>query len=174
MTHDYSSTQVNFSPEATEEFLSKQKSLISNADLYKSDGGMGLTTDPHVTIMNGIHAKHPPLELMEIIETYPKMTVMLGNVSIFKGSENYNPFDVVKVGIRCPDLYVLNYAFMESCENTQEFPEYTPHATVAFVKPDTCDHLEGLNRFNGICFLVDCVIFSDQDGTHRRIFLGQK
>ncbi len=174
MKHDYSSTQLNFSPEATDEFLSNQKSLIRKSDLYKPDSGMGLTEDPHVTILTGIHAKHPSLELMEIIETYPKITVMLGNVSVFKGEENYNPFDVVKVEVRCSDLYVLNHAFSEACENTQEFPEYIPHATVAFVKPDTCDHLEGMNRFSGICFLADCVIFSDQDGTHRRIFLGQK
>ena len=174
MKHDYSSTQVNFSPSATEEFFSRRKSLINKSDLYKPGNGMGFEDDPHVTILTGIHAKHPSIELMEIIETYPKLVVTLGNISIFKGSENYNSCDVVKVDVRSTDLYVLNYAFAEVCENTQEFSEYIPHCTVAFVKPDTCDHLEGSNRFSGISFLADYVIFSAQDGKQRRIFLGQK
>ena len=174
MKHEYSSTQVNFSPEATKEFLSSQKSLINKNDLYKPNSGMGLEINPHVTILFGIHAKHPSIDLMNIIETYPKITVTLGDISIFKGIEKDDPFDVVKVDVRCPDLHVLNYILMDSCENTQDFPEYIPHATVAFVKPDTCDYLEGLNRFSGICFLADCVIFSDQLGTHRRLFFGHK
>ena len=135
---------------------------------------MGLENEPHITILSGIHAIHPSIELMEIIETYPKISVTLDNISIFKGSESYNPFDVVKVDVQSSDLYVLHHAFAEVCENTQEFPKYVPHATVAFVKPDSCDHLEGLNRFHGISFLADYVVFSGQDGRHRRIFLGQK
>ena len=174
MKHDYSSTQINLSQEATETFLSRQKSLISKADLYKPDSGRGLIDDPHVTILTGLHEKRPSFELMEIIETYPKIAVTLGNVSIFKSNENNNPFDLVKVDVQCPDLHVLRHAFMEVCESSQEFPYYIPHVTIAFVKPDTCDHLEGLNRFHGISFISDCVVFSGQDGTHRRIFLGQK
>lgn len=170
---DYSSTQVNFPEDSAREFFEQRKSIISNSDLYRPET-MGYSDEPYVTLLYGIHATSPSLELQEVIETYPKFTVRLGNVSLFKGHESDNPFDVVKVDINCPDLYVLNKEFQEVCEYTNEFPEYIPHATIAYVKQDTCDHLEGLNSFNGISFLAEHVIFSSKDGQKRFICLGRK
>lgn len=171
---DYSSTQVNFPPDAARAFFDKCQSFVTKSSLYKPDSGMGLSATPHVTILYGIHTPIPTLELLDTIETYPKFTVRLGKVSLFKGTESDNPFDVVKIDIECPDLHVLNHDFRQICEYSNDYPEYIPHATIAYVYPDTCDHLEGSTAFKGLSFLAEHVVFSSKEGQQRYICLGRK
>lgn len=162
--YEFSSTQVQMSPDVCEEFLELGKGLINTSDLF----GDGFELDPHITILYGIHEEYPTPKLIDIVETYPKFTVTLGDVSMF----NDENFDVIKVDIECNDLYVLYKTFMNNCYFTLTHPEYIPHATIAFVKPDTCDHLVGNPAFRGLSFVVDSITFSCSDGTKRKIMLG--
>ena len=125
--HEFSSTQIQMSDDVSEEFLKLGKDLINKSDLF----GDGFELDPHVTILYGIHEEYPTPKLVDVIETYPKFTVTLGNVSMF----NDETFDVIKTDIECNDLYVLNSTFMNNSYFTLTHPEYIPHATIAFVKP---------------------------------------
>ena len=61
---------------------------------------------------------------------------------------------------------------MNNCYFTLTHSEYIPHATIAFVKSGTCDHLVGNPEFHGLAFVVDSVTFSCSDGTKRKIMLG--
>lgn len=173
MEHEYSSIQANFTPDSASQFLKKTRELIRKSVLYKPDT-MGYETEPHVTILFGLHDVHPPFCAMDIIETHPTFTITLGKVSIFKGFESSNPFDVVKAEIKSSDVYALNTALADSCEHTSDFPEFTPHATMAFVREDSCDELEGAKSVFGISFLVKTLTYSSSNGTKRLLFLGQK
>lgn len=170
--HQSSSIQVNFNSEIAHQFLAKTKSLIKKDDLYGQNKGMGIEDDPHVTILYGIHDVDPPLCVVDIIETYPKFVITLGGISLFKSADTGNAFDVVKVNILSSDLYVLNSSLSDECDYTSEFSEYTPHATIAFVKPETHDHLDGLKALAGLSFLVSNAIFSSQNGTQRYLSFG--
>ena len=172
MEHQSSSIQVNFTSDVAAQFQAKSKDLIATKHLYKPNSGMGFEDDPHVTIIYGLHDVNPPLCVVDIIETYPTFVVTLGSVSLFKSDDTGNPFDVVKVDIRSSDLHVLNSSLGDECEYTSEFSEYTPHATIAFVKPDSHDHLDGLNSMACLSFLVNKAIFSSQNGTQRYISFG--
>lgn len=173
--YPYSSTHVEMSSDVADAFLKKGKEIVSRSQLYKSDNKFfGLTNKPHITVLYGIHATDPSVELMDIVETYPKFTITLSNVSLFKGSEHDNPFDVIKLDINCPDLHVLNTAFKECCEYTSDYPDYKPHATIAYVQPDTHDHLVGLPAYQGWSFVIDKIMFSGKNGTERSIFLARR
>jgi len=173
--YPYSSTHVEMSSDVKDAFLEKGKKIVSKPQLYKPDNKFyGLTDYPHITVLYGIHAKDPSVELMDIVETYPKFTITLGNISLFKGDEQNNPFDVIKLDINCPDLHALNTAFMNCCEFTSDYPDYNPHSTVAYVQPNTHDHLVGLPAFQGWSFIVDKIVFSGKDGTERSIFLARR
>lgn len=174
MEHQYSSIQANFTSEAADLFKAKSKELIQRKYLYKPDMSMGFEDNPHVTILFGLHDATPPLCGMDIIETHPKFNITLGTISIFKGNESDNPFDVIKADVNASDVYALNTALADACDHTSDFPEYIPHATMAFVQKDACNHLDGANLMSGISFVVSHLIYSSSDGSHRLLFLGQK
>ena len=111
---------------------------------------------------------------MDVVETHPKFNITLGTVSLFKADESGNPFDVVKANIESSDVYALNTALADVCDHTSEFSEYIPHATMAFVYKDTCDHLDGANVMFGISFIVDRLVYSSIDGSCRFLFLAKK
>ncbi len=173
MEREFSSIQADFTPEATVQFRSRSRKLIQSANLYKPES-MGFENDPHVTILFGLHDTNPPLCGTDIIETHPKFNITLGNVSLFKGDETGDPHDVVKADINSSDVYALNTALADVCDYTAKFPEYIPHATIAFVKKDTCDYLDGANVMAGISFIVDHLVYSSKNGLHRFLFLGRK
>ena len=163
--YKFSTTQVDFSEDTKRAFLEKGKELISEKDLF----GDGFETEPHVTILYGIHETYPIPELVDIIETYPRFSVTLGNVSLF---DNEEKFDVVKTDVESNDLYVLRNEFLNNCHYTLTHPEYIPHATIAFVKKGVCDHLVDNPSFKGLTFPVNHITFSGSDGRKRKITLG--
>lgn len=163
--HKYSSTQVQMPTGVTETFLALGKELVSTASLF----GDGFETDPHVTVLYGIHEDYPTPLLIDIIETHPKFTVTLGNVSLF---DEDVAFDVVKTEVACNDLFVLMSSLLNVCHYTLTHVEYIPHATIAFAKKGTCDHLIGNPAFFGLSFVVDSIMFCGNDGSKRKIMLG--
>lgn len=173
MEYELSSIQADFTPDAKAQFRLRNKELIKSAHLYKPES-MGFENNPHVTILFGLHDTNPPMCAIDIIETHPKFNITLGKISLFKGNETGNPFDVVKANIESSDVYALNTALADACEYTSDFPDYIPHATMAFVKEDTCDHLVGANVVSGISFIVDHLVYSSNNGTRRFLFLGVK
>ena len=62
------------------------------------------------------------------------LTIDVDNISIFENPE----YDVVKYDIPVtPELKKYRDRFESSFANTQSFPEYYPHVTLAYVKPGT-------------------------------------
>ena len=163
--YKFSTTQLDFPEDAARVFLERGKDLVSEKDLF----GDGFETGPHVTVLYGIHDEYPNPEIVDIIETYPRFNVTLGDVTLFDNDEK---FDVVKADIICNDIYVLRSEFMNNCYYTITHPEYIPHATIAFVKKGAGDHLVGNPSVRGLSFPVTHVTFSGFDGNQRKIMLG--
>lgn len=171
--YPFSSVQLDFPPEARDYFLSKTQGLIKKTDLYQPNTGRyGFEDRPHVTVLYGLHADMPSLELVNLIETYPRFTLVLGKISLFKGNQNNNDFDVVKAEIDCSDLHVLNSEIADMCEYTNDYPQYIPHATVAYVNHGTCDELQGSVAVQGLAIPVQELVFSSKTGYQRVIRLG--
>lgn len=171
--YPFSSVQLDFPREARDYFLAKTQGLIKKTDLYQPNTPRyGFEDRPHVTVLYGLHDDVPGMELVDLIETYPRFTVVLGKISLFRGNQNNNDFDVVKSEIDCSDLHVLNSEIADICEYTNDYPEYIPHATIAYVNQGTCDDLEGSAAVSGLAMPVQTLVFSSKSGYKREIHLG--
>lgn len=110
---------------------------IEEDDIYLKpyDDSYGLEETPHVTIVYGIHEDEvDPQRMADLIEHYMKpLTVTIKEIGIFEGKE----YDVVKYNVPVTgQLQGYRDIFMQ-IPNTQNFPEYHPHMTIAYVKPGT-------------------------------------
>lgn len=165
--YDYSTTHICFPEDHAEYFKRTSKDIVRPSVLYNppDDNTKGYCEDPHITVLYGIHANRPSFELLDLIKNYPRFVVKLGLISLFRNDE----FHVVKADVESPDLHILNAEIKEIMTNTQNFPNYVPHATIAYVQPGTCDHLEGLDTFKGLSFLVNKITFCNQSGEEMHI-----
>jgi len=98
------------------------------------DQSFGLEENPHMTVIYGIHEDSvDPEQIMSVIEeNMEDVTVEISKISIFENGE----YDVVKYDIPVTEqLLAYRKMFENNFENTQSFPDYHPHMTIAYVKP---------------------------------------
>jgi hypothetical protein len=99
----------------------------------------------HVTVKFGLTVNDVPEELRAICKEIQPFPVYIGKVSLFHNQG----FDVVKLDVESPWLRELNAKISAAVPNEDTHPTYIPHITVAYVKPGSCDELEGVDIFQG-------------------------
>ena len=110
--------------------------VIAKEDVYEGDGGYGIEKEPHVTILFGFHDELvDPKQLklyMDSLLGEEALVFKLGKASLFKSPE----YDVLKFDIEETNglLTKLNAAVRKKYKYTNEYPEYHPHATIAYIK----------------------------------------
>lgn len=156
------------------------------ADLVRSVGrtiptdelaGDGINLDvPHVTVQYGLHSDDVAGVRQALMPIMSADTLMLGRFGHFEGDEA----DVVWVGFQRGDkerLGILRDAVRSSGEVTDTHPTYTPHVTVAYVKPgmgaEIARKLNEANQLEGKSFPVTSVVFSPSEGEKVTIELGE-
>jgi len=93
--------------------------------------GKGFEDEPHVTFLYGLHSDEIKDEEVTRICCEPTyLQVRLHNVSFFENPE----FDVLKFDAECPMLTEVNHK-LTKLPHTTNFPDYHPHATIAYLKP---------------------------------------
>jgi len=99
------------------------------------DKSYGLETDPHVTVVYGIYEDEiDPETVASVIKANMKpLTVTIDEIDIFEGDE----YDVVKYNVPVNDQLQEYRDLFLKFPNTQSFPEYHPHITIAYVRPGT-------------------------------------
>lgn len=107
---------------------------IDEDDLYTSDDDdYGLETEPHITILYGIHEDEmDPTVIRDMMkENMVSCTSMIRGIGIFESDD----YDVVKYDVE-PNRDLLKYRklFLKSLPNTQTYDVYRPHMTIAYVK----------------------------------------
>jgi 2'-5' RNA ligase len=114
----------------------------------------------HITILYGLHTSNP-LNVAEIIDAkqIAPFDVTLGNISLFSKPD----CDVVKIDVTSPELVAFNAALRE-LPNSNEYPVYQPHLTIAYVKPGIGLIFKDAENFNGLVIKVDRVKFSAAAG----------
>lgn len=110
------------------------KNIIDEKDIYDEEG-FGLETDPHVTILYGILPReHDAKEVKEkLLDTDIDLHryYELKHISIFESKE----YDVVKFDLKdCDEVFGLNKYCTEVFDFENDFPDYHPHVTIAYVK----------------------------------------
>jgi 2'-5' RNA ligase len=111
---------------------------IDPKDVYGKDGDYGKELDPHVTLKFGLHHDIPDELIEEIISKLSPPNVTMANITSFKNEE----YDVLKFDIDSPDLHGHN-KIVSQLPNSDEFKEYRPHATIAYLNKGAADKYHG-------------------------------
>lgn len=124
-------------PDGWEEVLSS----IDRHDLYcGEDGTHGLETDPHVTVLYGLHEEvHEDLVCRMCQAFEGPVEAEITGLSTFD-TEDY---DVLKFDVESEKLRSLNKAF-KNFPYTTEYEDYNPHMTVAYLKKGVAGKYDGI------------------------------
>jgi len=111
-------------------------SYIKKEDIYDDElNDYGLEDTPHCTLLFGIHLNETdPFDVKQVMTTFMPVKSLITYMSTFN-----NPiYDVVKYDV--PVNYQLrkyHEILKKTFPNTQDFPDYHPHMTIAYVLPGT-------------------------------------
>jgi len=145
------------------------KKHIPEEALYinEDEGIEGFETTPHVTVKYGLHDTEPH-RLIDMLQGIGSIPLQFGNVTKFDNNPN---FDVIKVDIESDKLRMINQIISDYFEHSDKFPEYKPHATIAYVKKGSCDHLVDNDFFDKLNDKVDVMDFASKTGDTHPIYL---
>lgn len=108
-------------------------SFINPEDIYHpEDPSKGLETNPHVTVLYGLHNTIEDSDVQNIIDQVDgdKFNLKVDGIGVFENKD----FDVVKFNVKSEYLHQVN-SMLKSLPYTSDFPDYKPHITIAYVKP---------------------------------------
>jgi len=164
--YKYSCILYELPEEAADDVMKWGIEHISNDDLYHPGDTYGDNVEYgrenhiHLTVKWGLHDAKPT-NFFSMADRWGSFSIELGEVTKFEGSPNY---DVIKIDVSGDKLFELNGYISNNLLNTETYPEYHPHVTIAYVKKGSCDHLIGSATFSGMQFNVDSVMWSSHDG----------
>lgn len=158
--HDFSCLMAVLPKDISDQIISWGKEHIPEESICTKECS-GREDYIHVTIKYGIH-EATPISTKEALRGQSIVKAKLGKVSLFKNEDK--SFDVVKLDIHSSDLIKLHKSIGQKVENTENFPEYVPHVTIAFVNKGMADHLVGDTTFEDIEVDLSTLDFSGKDG----------
>jgi len=134
---------------------------IDENDVYHQEGDrtFGLETEPHVTLLYGLHNDVDPDQVMSVCKNrqYPSLT--LKNASCFDNPE----YDVLKFDVDSQDLHDVN-SELSKLPHTTSFPDYHPHSTVAYLKKGTGQKYMDLFKGNEYQVTPNKIVYSLASG----------
>jgi 2'-5' RNA ligase len=129
--YDYGCVMVYFDFPEMEEL----HSLIDPSDLQEEGSVKSLEKDPHVTLLYGLHSDEiSDDDVMKAVDKSIIKDLVLHKISAF----NNEKFDVLKFDVKGEGL-AENNENLKKFPYTTDYPDYHPHATVAYLKPGTAD-----------------------------------
>lgn len=144
--------------------------MVSDEDLHE----YGRENDPHCTVLYGIKPSLSALyETRAAIQRsgLKEIKAVIGDCSLFENDAD--GFDVVKFEVISEDLHKLNSHLCNKLDYENDYPDYNPHITVAYVKRGMGPkYVERFNRLQGYPLKFSKVIFSGTDGKKTPLELG--
>jgi len=159
--YDFSSTQINLPDDLAKKAMDFGKTIPDDELKVENDEGKGREDDIHVTVLYGLHAEKPD-QVKKLIKDIKPFEITLGKVSAF---ETNKEFDVVKIEVESPELRKLNKLLSDKCENSNSYPDYHPHVTIAYVKKGNAKKYIGNKSFVGKTFKATEITFSSKNGS---------
>jgi hypothetical protein len=148
-SYNFSSVQVRLDDETSKQVLDFADSIPD--DLIGADGR---EKRPHITVKYGLHTDD--VEKVKALPLPKKITAVMGKTSLFSNDSA----DVLKLEIHSPDLIKLNQIIKDNLEVTDTYPDYIPHATIAYMKPAQGKAYVNDTRFEGKEIVFNFIEFS--------------
>ena len=118
--------------------MNKIQDAIDPSDVYEEedDDSFGFETEPHVTLLFGLHKEVTDEEVKSVIDKFRFAPIKLTKLSRFDNPD----YDVLKFDIADDGgghvLYEVNKE-LKKFPFTSNFPDYHPHMTVAYLMSGT-------------------------------------
>jgi 2'-5' RNA ligase len=163
--YEFSSTQINLPSSLAREIMAWGSRHIPDDIVFRDpeNPGFGREHEMHVTVLYGLHTETPGV-VKTAVSTFPSFDVELAATSLFTSNES---FDVVKLGVRSPELHRLNKIVASNCAHTNKFPTFQPHVTIAYIKKGKGWKLSGDKTFDGKLFHAEEIMFSPRNNTKK-------
>lgn len=157
---DFSSTMFMLDGEVVEDMLGVAEG-IDEDDLHEK----GLEDEPHITVKYGLHTDKSS-QVKKLVKDWGPIEAKLGKLSVFSNPD----YDVLKVEVESKDLNRLN-RLISQLEHTDSFDDYSPHATIGYLKPGSGEAYAGSWPGEGRTVKLDKLVFSDPKEVHTEIAL---
>jgi 2'-5' RNA ligase len=111
-------------------------STIDTEDIYTESGDStyGIQKNPHVTILYGLHDEVSEDEVRSVFDNFDdNINIVVDGVGIFENEK----FDVVKFNVNPDGALQELHDKLSEFPNSNEYPDYKPHITIAYVKKGT-------------------------------------
>jgi 2'-5' RNA ligase len=113
--------------------------------------------------------------IRKFIESQTPFEATLGKTTSFPPSEHSDGAAPIIVPVEAPKLHQLEKELDEHGDFAERsFPDYRPHATVAYVKPDKAKRYIGMSITEGRKFTIDTIAITDQNGNETPVRLKGK
>jgi N12 class adenine-specific DNA methylase len=166
--HEHSSTQGNMPPELSKA-VATYSQAIPDADLNPNPSEPNARqpeNDIHVTVK--YRAGDGPAAVEKLLAGQEPVTLTLGKTSVFSNDDG----DVLKVGVvDSPQLHDLNAKLTKAFPHPDDFPDYKPHVTVAYLKSGEGKKYSGQDvpGVTGQTVTLNSITYSGKDGKQTEI-----
>lgn len=126
--YEYGCVMVKFDVPNWKDILNE----IKKEDLYTDEKGYGLETEPHVTLLYGIHSSVLTSDVKKVVEYAYQPYVTFKNISIFNNP--LSKYDVLKFEAESENLIHMYEMLSSQLPNINAQPTYNPHMTIAYLK----------------------------------------
>jgi 2'-5' RNA ligase len=163
----HGNTQADIPPDSDAgKALAKLRKAIDPADLM----GDGLIDDAHITVRYGIDGDTAGIRAY--LEKQAPFEASLGKTQAFPPSEHSDGAAPIIVPVESADLRRMEKEIEKHGTFAERsFPEYKPHATVAYVKPEEAKRYTGMTEADGKTFTVKSISITDRDGNSEEVKL---
>jgi len=150
--------------------MKKIHSVIDSNDIFiddDDDDSFGLETEPHTTLLYGIHEEVSVQDVEDILNKYTYYTCEVSNPSLFESDK----YDVLKFDVTGDNLHETN-GDLKSLPHTSSYPKYHPHLTIGYVNPGKGKkYVDKLNKIgqNSFWLTPQYVVFSRANGKKTKI-----
>ena len=110
--------------------------IIDIDDIYeeKGDSTYGIQKNPHLTLLYGLHENVTNEQVKKVFDDFDEnINIEIEGVDIFENPK----FDVVKFNIKKTNTLQNLFNKLSELPNSNEYPDYKPHITIAYVKSGT-------------------------------------
>lgn len=105
---------------------------IDEDDIYNNDEDeYGLEIEPHVTLLYGLHSDVDEDHVVNLLRVLKRFPIIFEGISLFEKDE----YDVLKWDVYPEQLSIINNVLKSTFKHTEDFPDYNPHSTIAYLKP---------------------------------------
>lgn len=151
--------------------VNKIHDMINSDDIYEdpSDDSFGLETEPHVTILFGLHSEVSTEDVESVLKKFTFGPCRLTNPSTFDGP----PYDVLKYNIDGNGLHEANIE-LQKFPYTSDFPEYHPHLTIAYLKTGKGKRYADALKGSSFTLIPKFAVYSKPNGAKEKLNITTK